>query len=711
MPNLPALLRLDGNASSLLIATQSSIPQLAWFGEKLASGITANMLGNLSNAAHSFAAIDERAITGLFPQLSSGYMGSPGLIGHRQNQHAAHKFEATAAQINENELTLTLTDDNAELELTITIALHANSDVASISTRLLNLGNTDYSVNWLASATLPLPSHYSHCISQHGRWGQENQSYKRRIGPGRIDISNQHGRTGHEHNPSLICCEQNLNEDSGDALFVHMAWSGNYSFKIERLHDGDAYCQVGMLLNPGEEVLAPGETLHCPTVHFARAQGLNACSQRFHQFAREAILPAWTRKPRPVHANSWEAMYFDLQDENLCSLVDAAASIGAERFVLDDGWFINRRDDTAGLGDWTVDTKVFPNGLNPLVTHIRQHNMQFGLWFEPEMVNPNSNLYRNHPEWALHFNHIDTPLARNQLVLDVARDDVSNYLFEHITALVKEYEIDYIKWDMNRDLVLAGDGTHYKASKQPPAVYALMARIMEACPALEIESCASGGARCDLAVLKQTGRIWASDNIDPIARASIQQGFLRFFPNEIMGAHVGHEHAHLTGRGTNLHTRSVLALQGQFGFELDARKLDKADIATLNHYTTLYKTHRNWLSEATYWQLPTNHENLIAKGQVRANKQEALYSIVLIDSLNHTRPGMQRLRGLDATKHYAVSLVSTNSDDIKVFNRTLPDWCTEPVTTTGELLHSIGIPLPVLPPQAAILIHCREITT
>jgi len=330
-----------------------------------------------------------------------------------------------------------------------------------------------------------------------------------------------------------------------------------------------------------------------------------------------------------------------------------------------------------------------------LVAHVRSHNMQFGLWFEPEMVNPDSQLYRDHPEWVLHYKGIETPLARGQLVLDVAREDVSSYLFDCISTLVNEYKIDYIKWDMNRDLVLSGNGTVPRASKQPPAVYALMQRLIEAHPNLEIESCSSGGARTDFGVLKQTGRVWTSDNIDPIARGTIQQGFARFFPPEIMGAHVGHKHAHLTGRSTTLHTRAIVALQGQFGFELDARVLSEEDITTLHHYTNLYKLHRSWLNSATYWQLPTTDNLLLASGMVAESGKDALFSILLLDSLMRTRPDTNR-----------VSMASSNVEQLTPFNKVMPHWCANDMLTTGELLMNIGLPLPVMPPQAAILVHC-----
>lgn len=706
MSSMPAFFQLNGATSSLLITNHAHIPEIAWFGARLEADIDADMLAQHDDTAHAFATLDERAPMTLFPQASTGFMGSAALTGRRLNAGHAQHFTLVSAVQTKQVLTIVLEDKQSCLELTQTIELDIDSDVATFATSLKNTGTTDFTVDWLASATLPLPNHMTQCISQHGRWGLENQSYQRAIGPGRIDISNQHGRTGHEHAPNIVCAADDLCVDSGDALYAHLGWSGNYSFRIERLHDGVAYLQAGILLSPGEQVLPPGKSLHCPEVYFTKGAGMNQCTQRFHQFARQKILPAWTRKPRPIHANSWEAMYFDLNDQALNSLVDAAAKIGAERFILDDGWFINRRDDTAGLGDWTVDKSVFPNGLAPLVKHVRSHNMQFGLWFEPEMVNPDSHLYREHPEWALHFTDRETPLARGQLVLDVARQDVSEYLFEHISKLVSEHQIDYIKWDMNRDLVLAGDGTEYKASKQPPAVYALMQKLNKAHPTLEIETCSSGGARSDFGVLKQTGRVWTSDNIDPLARATIQQGFARFFPPEIMGAHVGHLHAHLTGRSTNLHTRAIVALQGQFGFELDARVLNDEEITTLHHYTELYKTHRQWLNDSTYWQLPVSHKQLVASGMVAQSKSQALFSIVLQDSLNMTRPGYQRLRGLDPKTRYRVTLSSDNIDQFKPFNKVMPQWCSTSIVTSGELLSCIGLSLPVMPPQSAVLVHC-----
>lgn len=707
MSTQPAFWRLDGKSTTLIVVADHAVPRLFWCGSHLSQNIDLQALIAHDDSALPHGGMDDVTPLSLFPQASTGYTGSPALNGHRGGRAFAHLFQTDKVEYQENSLCIYLSDSHAQLDVQIVLKLDTQSDIASLETHLTNTASDAYTVDWLASATLPMPSPYRECLSQHGRWGLENQTHRRNIAPGRIDISNLHGRTSHEHTPGLICGTTGFGNDGGDVTFAQLAWGGNFSLRVERLSDGNTSLQAGVLYLPGECQLQAGETLNTPAVLFTRGNGMNQCTQRFHRYIRSSVLPAWTRQPRPIHANSWEALYFNHDLDALLPLIDAAAGVGAERFVLDDGWFRHRRSDNAGLGDWYVDEGVYPDGLHPVVERVRQHGMQFGLWFEPEMVNPDSDLYRAHPDWALHVDNVTTPLARFQLVLDIARDDVSNYLYERITSLVHEYGIDYIKWDMNRNLVLAGDGESARAAKQPIALYALMERIVSACPNLEIESCSSGGARCDLAVLQHTGRIWTSDNIDPIERARIHEGFLRFMPPEIMGSHVGHEAAHMTGRVTNLHTRAIVALQGQFGFELDARALDAQEIQTLQHYTQLYKTNREWLASATYWQVSSSSKALIACGNVDEAQDNALYSVVAIGNMHATRPGHLPLKGLDPSKNYLLTLQSINVSALTPFNKIFPQWCEKPVRTTGELLMNIGVPLPVMPPQSALLIGCH----
>lgn len=708
MSTQPALWRLDGAATTLLVVQDHETPRLVWSGRQLSEAVSLDQLMVHDDTALAFGGLDSVTPLSLFPQACTGYTGSPALQCHRNGSQFAHRLCTDTVTQSDDTLFISLSDKQAELSVTLALTLDKKSDVASLTTTLKNTGSTDLTVDWLASATVPMPGSYRECLTQHGRWGLENQTHRRHIAPGRIDISNLHGRTSHEHAPGLICGTSGFGLNSGDVSFAHFGWSGNFSLRVERLSNGAISLQAGVLYLPGECILHAGETLETPSVSFTRGSGMNSCTQRFHHHMRQSILPEWTRRPRPIHANSWEALYFNHDSDELFTLIDAAAGVGAERFVLDDGWFRHRRSDNAGLGDWYVDEAIYPEGLTHIVNHVRKHGMEFGLWFEPEMVNPDSDLYRAHPEWALHLHDTQTPLARNQLVLDIARDDVADYLFERITSLVHEYAINYIKWDHNRDLVLPGDGSRARAALQPTALYRLLERILEVCPNLEIETCSSGGARSDFAVLQHTGRVWASDNIDPIERAGIQAGFLRFMPPEIMGAHVGHKSAHLTGRVTSLHTRAIVALQGQFGFELDARKLDSHDIITLQHYTQLYKANRDWLGNATFWQLPTYSKALIASGNVDQAQDKAFFSVVAIGNMHATRAGHLPLAGLDPHAHYRLQLESINVGEIATFNKIIPAWCEQGVITTGELLMTLGVALPVLPPQSALLIGCHR---
>ncbi len=276
-------------------------------------------------------------------------------------------------------------------------------------------------------------------------------------------------------------------------------------------------------------------------------------------------------QPRPVHANSWEACYFDHDEERVVALAQACAALGIERFVLDDGWFRGRNDDRAGLGDWTSDPAKYPSGLEPLAGRIVAMGMQLGLWVEPEMVSPDSDLYRAHPDWALALPGRNRPTARSQLVLDMRRAEVRDYLFGALDALLRELPVSYLKWDHNRDLAPAG------GAAQVLGTYALLARLRSAHPDVEIESCAGGGGRSDAGILPYTHRFWASDNLDAVSRVAIQRGFLAFLPPEVMGSHIGAIPAHATGRCQSLGLRAAVAMPGHFGIELDPRQLDDAE--------------------------------------------------------------------------------------------------------------------------------------
>ncbi|MEM6987455.1 MAG: alpha-galactosidase, partial [Pseudomonadota bacterium] len=518
------------------------------------------------------------------------------------------------------------------------------------------------------------------------------------------------GRTGHQSFPGLVVGEQGFGPHHGNTWVAQMGWSGNHRVHLQRDDNGATVLQLGVAHHPGECQLAAGEAMQTPTVYLAAGEGRDRASQCAHRFARHALLPGWTRRPRPIHCNSWEALYFDHGVDTLDGLIEAAAQAGAERFVLDDGWFHARRSDTAGLGDWWVDPDVYPDGLQPVVDKVRAHGLQFGLWFEPEMVSLDSDTLRAHPDWVLRLDGVETPLARHQLALDLSRDDVSDYLFESLAALIEAYSIDYIKWDMNRDLVLPGDGARSVAARQPHAVRALMQRLVERFPALEIESCASGGARLDWGLLDVCGRVWLSDNLDPIERVRMQATASVFLPREVLGSHVGHARAHLTGRHTPLATRAIVALGGQYGFETDLRGLNSDDLSVLEHYTALYKTHREWLSAADHWTVTGLPSDVLGESRVAADQRQSLTSVVVRSAPARAMPGILKLPGLHPETRYRVGVVNHNLENLAPFNRRFPPWCEHGVCLPGAALASSGLSLPVMPAQSALLVFVQQDT-
>lgn len=705
------LWRLDAQTTTALLfaPASNSIPQIAWFGSKLAKAISPETLSAITDLPVPMAKLDASVPQDLFPQSSTGIDLTPALRGHRAGSQFAHRLNTISVEQNDNGIVIALADASG-LAVELTLKLHSQSGVLSVQTTLTNTGDSPYTVEWIASATLPVPQHYAECLYLTGRWGLEFQRRRQPITDSKLLLENTRGRTSHELYPGIVAGTAGFDEQHGEVIAAQLAWSGSHRTLLEKAADGRLALQCGVALDPGELILEPGESYTTPALHVATGTGLNQMSQAMHHYARSEILPRWTRTERPIHTNSWEALYFDHDIEKLKALIDAAKALGAERFVLDDGWFPARRSDNAGLGDWWVDRTVYPEGLHPIVDHTRVAGMQFGLWFEPEMVNPDSQLYREHPEWVLQLPPLKTPLARNQLVLDLDNPQVADYLFDRMATLIDEYNIDYIKWDFNRDLVLAGNGSQSRMHKQPIGSYKLMERLNQRFANLEIESCSSGGARADWGVLKHTGRVWTSDSIDAVDRVQIQKGYSLFNPPEVMGAHVGHEEAHLTGRSINIHTRAIVALQGQLGFEVDARHLTADETTQLLHYVALYKKHRGWMAESTSWRLNSNIQALTKSGLVSTDKKSSLWFVIATDSLHETSAGKLSPLGLDPQRDYQVRLVSNNLDSLNHFSKHTPAWLansasTNGISLSGAALMTMGLTLPVMPAQSALMLE------
>ena len=477
--------------------------------------------------------------------------------------------------------------------------------------------------------------------------------------------------------------------------------------RVERANSGLTTIGGGELLLPGEVTLDSGESYATPWVFLAAAaDGLDGLAAIFHGYLRSR--PAHPQPPRPVNLNVWEAVTFDHDLVRLTSIADIAADLGVERYVLDDGWFHGRRDATAGLGDWWVDETVWPGGLHPLVDHVRARGMQFGLWFEPEMVNPDSDLYRAHPDWILSTGDRVPALRRDQLVLDLTRPEVAGYLLERMDRLLSEYDISCVKWDHNRPLVDAGSATRGGAPAvhaQTLAVYALLDELRRRHPKVEWESCSSGGGRVDLGILERAERIWVSDMTDALARQSIQRWTVQLVPPEYCGAHVSAPVAHQTGRHLPLALRAGTALFGHFGIEWDLTTADPASLAELAAWVRLYKTHRALIhsGRVTRADAPDGTalmHGVVAAARGAADRGAALMSYVQLDEPVRTQAVALRVPGLDPARLYRVADVTP--EDSRAARAPAPVITGDAVP--GALLGEIGVAIPVQRPHTVLVL-------
>ncbi|MEO0467226.1 MAG: alpha-galactosidase, partial [Pseudomonadota bacterium] len=650
----------------------------------------------------------------LMNTMGTGWPGPPGLIVHRSGKDWAVDLRVTRIhQSLAGHVEIFCEDKNAGIATTNHISLGRGLHMEETRVLVENRGDTDLEIEWCSPLCLPLPASFTRIRTFSGRWAMEMQTADIDLPHiGSLVRENRAGRTSHDTFPGLLALTDQTGETQGEAAGFHFSWSGNHRWRVDRLTNGQALLQMGELFFPGEMRLEPNETYESPGMVFEWASaGLNAVSQKLQADVRETVrLGATLDKPRPIHFNTWEATYFDHDIDKLKALADAAADVGAERFVLDDGWFGGRRNDRAGLGDWYVSRDVYPDGLHPLVDHVRSLDMEFGLWFEPEMVNPDSDLYRAHPDWVLGVEGVAPVPFRSQLPLDLTNPEVSDYLFERIDALIREYKIDYIKWDMNRDIQHPGSAGRAVAHAQTYAVYDLMARLNLVHCDLEIESCASGGARMDYGVLQQTDRLWLSDSNDAHDRQIIQRGASYFFPPEVLGSHVGPETCHITGRRLSMAFRAGTAMFGHMGLEVDLTKERPDDLETLKAAIALHKQHRALIHSSDAYRLdPIDHH--MAFGIVERDKGEALFSFACMETVRHTHPLHIRLTGLGLATTYRLKCIWP-SDGLTATQGSVLDTAGlygDGISVSGRALMEFGLKLPLMRPDSVMVLHLEAV--
>ncbi len=560
-------------------------------------------------------------------------------------------------------LRLTLIDQPTGLEIDLFYTLYPHRDMLVRRSRIRNKGTQAVKVLKFATLGLDLPPEDYHLVSFGGAWARERMFQERPLLQGTVRLESRRGISSHEMNPFAMVTKGRASEDQGEVFGFALAYSGNWLLEAEVHQTGWLRLNMGLSDFGFQWFLAPGETFTAPECLMAYSpSGFDAISQTYHSFVRDRVCRGkWAQKPRPILINNWEATYFDFKHEDILRIAKTAAQTGVEMMVLDDGWFGKRDKDDSSLGDWFVDLRKLPKGLPALSKEIHDLGLKFGLWFEPEMISPRSRLYEKHPDWCLHVNDRERKTARNQLVLDMTRPEVRDYLFDTIGRVLEETQVDYVKWDMNRSLTEVG------SPSLPPerqgevthryclGVYELMERLNKRFPNVLFEGCAGGGGRFDLGILSYQPQIWSSDNMDGWDRLLIQYGTSFCYPALTQGSHIGSSPNQITRRESPLKWRALLAMSANLGVEADISKWSEGDRKELAGYISLYKEIRPLVQFGDFHRLEAPYDFARTAWMFTSRDQkEAL--LFIFQSTPPQGPGVKPvcLRGLDPALLYQI---------------------------------------------------------
>ena len=578
------------------------------------------------------------------------------------NRDLVLKFDSQ--KIGPDILEITLKDISYGVFVTLRYRVFTAFDVIEKSVRVDNRTKEPIVVESAQSGVWHLPSGQHYRLSYlHGYWAGETRLAQEPIDPGKKILESRRGNTSGQANPWFaIDAGGAADEEHGKVWFGALGWSGNWKLVIEDTPYDQVRVVGGFNDFDFSYPLKPGESLNTPLFYGGYTElGFGDASRLMHSFEREAILPARSAGHlRPILYNSWEATEFNVDEAGQKALADKAARIGVELFVMDDGWFGQRNDDHAGLGDWYVNPQKFPNGLGPLIQYVKSKGMKFGLWVEPEMVNPNSNLYRKHPDWVINFSGRPRTEGRNQLVLNLARDDVKEYLLATLVKLLRENDIDFLKWDMNRHFSEPGWPAVAPADERKLWVnyvvnlYDIIDQLRAKYPKLEIESCSGGGGRVDLGILKRVEQAWSSDNTDAFDRLTIQDGFTHAYAPKLMMDWVT-DVPNMNGRSTPLKFRFLAAMMGSMGIGANLNRWSDEDFALASKMAAYYKTIRATVQEGDLYRLASPHEGELTASQYvsRDGRQSVLFAFLRSQQFLRPAPTIS-LRGLDPNANYRV---------------------------------------------------------
>ncbi|MGD8195487.1 alpha-galactosidase [Herbiconiux sp. P18] len=718
-------LRAAGS-SIVLDARGTGVPALLHWGADLGVLSPAELESFADSLVPAVApsSIDEPLRPTLLPALRDGWSSRPGLTGHGVTVAGSGPAGAGAVGLAPAALGLDHVDTLGDSALRVVLiprdpaaspsSAHSGHPlrvevhleltehgVLRIRTSVHNLGDTPFALDGVETG-LPLPGRAREVLDFTGRWPRERQPQRRAVEHGTWLRESRHGRPGHDDAFVMVAGTPGFGFRSGEVWAAHLAWSGDKRLFVDAQATGWQTLGGGELLAPGEIVLEPGAGYQSPWLVAAwSTEGLDGLTARLHGYAR-AQAPTGP-EPRKVMLNTWEAVYFDHDLDTLEALADAAAAVGVERFVLDDGWMLGRIDDRRALGDWVVDPDKWPAGLHPLIDHVTSLGMDFGLWVEPEMVSLDSEVARAHPEWVIGFDGsvpAAAPLSwRWQYALDLANPEAFEHVLGQLVALLREYPIAYLKWDQNRDLL--GGSAH----RQTTATYRLMDTLRERFPGLEIESCSSGGGRVDLGVMARTDRVWPSDTNDPLERQAIERWTSLLVPPEYFGAHLGAATAHTTGRTHALSFRLATALFGHAGVEWDLTRADVAERTSVAEWIAEYKRSRELLRTGTVVRADSVDPALWVHGVVAPDRREALFAVVTVAATREAVPAPVTFPGLDESVRYRVEPVLLGGGPRLIQDAPPPWWAEGGVVAAGRQLAVVGLPMPLLAPEQSLVLR------
>lgn len=707
------------------------LPRIVHWGRPVGERDNRQWLLNLADVQQPqrvSGALDYTPWPSVLPTQSESWTGADRFVVRRDGVALFCKFVVTSqtAEVVAREhgnseyavITVQAVDNVQQIALTWVCEVLEGGAIRQ-SAQVHNLADTALDVETVELG-FAVPQYATEILTTTGHHLRERSPQRGSLTVGRFEKVAMMGRPDFDATLLLTLGQPGFSFDHGEAYAVSLGWSGNSKLSAERSPYTNGVIGGSEVLFGGEVSLQHGESYSSPWLYGSYGDGLNEIAARFH-----SVIRSWHAniavKPRPVILNTWEAVYFDHSFETLRDLADKAAQVGVERFVVDDGWFMHRRDDTAGLGDWQVDEAVWPGGadggersLKALADYVHGLGMEFGLWFEPEMINPDSDTARAHPDWILKPTANRLPMqGRMQQVLDLTNPEAFAYVYACMDELIGKLGIDYIKWDHNK-LVTEAVSMHSgkpAVHAQTLAVYKIFHDLKAAHQGLEIESCSSGGGRVDLGILQYADRIWASDCVDPVERADIQRYTSLLVPPEMIGEHVGDSPAHSTKRATSQELRMAMAFFGHLGVEWNLLKQPQESLAALAPWISAFKQYRKVFATGTTVHGDEQDPAVRLDGVVARDQSVALYRFTQLTTSQTYPASPVRLPGLDSQAQYRIKPLSTCLDvaDITNAQSVLGWWTSQGTELSAQVLESYGVRMPSLHPAQAVVVVAERI--